>query len=152
MDKALRVILHYFTRISARPLKEGRLITTVAKVTKPKLLPLPMTGEPISGTITTQSAIFPDQSHYDSYVFKGKKGQKITINMSSEELDPNLVLVYFDPERDKMELIARNDDVSPDNSTAKISLTLPTEGVYLVFANAFEPGETGNYYIQTFEQ
>ena len=57
------------------------------------------------------------------------------------------MLFFYDPNQG-MVLVDRNDDISIDNPTASILKILPNEGYYFVFANAFEPGETGRYSLK----
>ncbi len=42
--------------------------------------------------------------------------------------------------------------IEQETNSSQISLTLPADGIYLVWANAFEPGELGNYSIRAFLQ
>jgi serine protease Do len=108
---------------------------------------LPLDGSIVEGTITKKSALLPDKSYYNAYMFEGKQGQKLNIQMSSKQVDSSLMLFFYDPNQG-MVLVDRNDDISIDNPTASISKILPNEGYYFVFANAFEPGETGRYSLK----
>jgi serine protease Do len=108
---------------------------------------LPLDGSIVEGTITKKSALLPDKSYYNAYMFEGKQGQKFNIQMSSKQVDSSLMLFFYDPNQG-MVLVDRNDDISIDNPTASISKILPNEGYYFVFANAFEPGETGRYSLK----
>lgn len=109
---------------------------------------LPLDGSIVEGTITKTSALLPDKSYYNAYMFEGKQGQKIDIQMNSQQLDPSLMLFLYDPKQGDMILVDRNDDVSIDNPTASISQVLPNDGYYIVFANAFEQGNTGSYRLK----
>ena len=68
--------------------------------------------------------------------------------MDSQQLDPSLMLFFYDPKQGDMILVDRNDYISIDNPTAAISQVLPNDGYYIVFANAFEQGNTGNYSLK----
>ena len=109
---------------------------------------LPLDGSIVEGKITKTSALLPDKSYYNTYMFEGKQGQKIDIQMDSQQLDPSLMLFFYDPKQGDMILVDRNDDISIDNPTAAISQVLPNDGYYIVFANAFEQGNTGNYSLK----
>jgi serine protease Do len=109
---------------------------------------LPLDGGMIEGTITQKSALLPDKSYYNAYMFEGKQGQKVDIQMSSQQLDPSLMLFFYDPNQGDMVLVNRNDDMSIHNPTASISQVLPSDGYYIVFANAFEQGNTGSYRLK----
>jgi serine protease Do len=109
---------------------------------------LPLDGSMVEGKITKKSALLPDKSYYNAYIFEGKQGQKFNIQMNSQQLDPSLMLFFYDPNQGDVVLVDRNDDISIDNPTAAISQILPNDGYYIVFANAFEPGETGSYSLK----
>ena len=109
---------------------------------------LPLDGSIVEGTITKTSALLPDKSYYNAYMFEGKQGQKIDIQMNSQQIDPSLMLFLYDPKQGDMILVDCNDDVSIDNPTASISQVLPNDGYYIVFANAFEQGNTGSYRLK----
>ncbi|HEY9645912.1 MAG TPA: PPC domain-containing protein [Chroococcidiopsis sp.] len=84
-----------------------------------------------------------DNSLYDEYSFDGQEGQTVTITLSSDDFDPYLVLIS--PEG---EVLAQNDDVSPDNFSSEISLTLPADGTYTVIANGYDSSSQGNYVLE----
>ena len=109
---------------------------------------LPLDGSMVEGKITKKSPLLPDKRYYNAYMFEGKQGQKFNIQMNSKQIDPSLLLFFYDPNQGDMTLIDRNDDISIDNPTAAISQILPNDGYYIVFANAFEPGDTGSYSLK----
>ncbi len=111
---------------------------------------LPLTGQVISGRLDPGDHTLPDNSYYNYYKiygFEGRAGQRVTIEMNSQEIDPTLFLLKPDGSK-----LAENDDISPSNPNARITVTLPATGVYLVLANAFEPGESGSYTIRATAQ
>lgn len=98
----------------------------------------------VETTLKKGDRTLPNNSYFHLYVFEGKAGQQVTIEMSSQQIDPSLYLLL--PGKEK--LIAQNDDISPTNFNAKLSATLPEDGIYFIFANTFEIGETGKYSLQ----
>lgn len=131
--------------------QEGNINSVIASGRNKQLqtVSLPLDGGIVEGKITQKSALLPDKSYYNAYIFEGKQGQKINIQMNSQQIDPSLYLFFYDPRSGDMILMDRNDDISINNSTAFISKILPADGYYLVFATAFEPGDTGNYSLKT---
>jgi tetratricopeptide (TPR) repeat protein len=76
----------------------------------------------------------------DEYTFEGRRGQTVTISMSSEDFDTVLSLIGPDGEE-----IAYNDDYGRSlNST--IVLSLPASGTYKAVARSFS-GNGGSYTI-----
>ena len=108
---------------------------------------LPLNGQAISGRLGQGDNTLPDNSYYKVYGFEGKAGQRVTIEMNSQEIDSTLFLLK--PDGSKLE---QNDDISASNFNARITITLPESGAYTVIANAFEPGESGSYTIRATAQ
>jgi serine/threonine-protein kinase len=108
---------------------------------------LPLSGEVVRGSLITSdsSDIEPlvNNSYADLYVFEGRAGQKVTIEMRSEVFDPSLIL--RDPQGKQ---VAFNDDISPVDLNAKIVVKLPVDGIYTVIARSKETGETGDYTLR----
>jgi serine protease Do len=101
----------------------------------------------LNGTITpfTLSPNDPrvaDGSSYKKFQFVGRAGQRLTVNMTSSEVDAYLALI--DPRGIK---IAEDDD-SAGNSNARISVILPVSGNYILFANSASPGEYGRFTLK----
>ncbi|WP_414567567.1 hypothetical protein [Nostoc sp. CCY 9925] len=44
--------------------------------------------------------------------------------------------------------MAENDDISPKDFNARLSVTLPEDSVYYLLANTFEAGESGSYSLR----
>lgn len=105
---------------------------------------LPLDGQPVSATIKPGDQILPNNTYVHLYSFQGHKGQQVVIEMTSDQLDPSLLLYLPDQEL----LIEQNDDISASDFNARLVVTLPEDGVYLVLANAYEVGETGNYKLR----
>jgi serine/threonine-protein kinase len=77
------------------------------------------------------------------YSLKGTKGQRVTIEMNSQDFDPMLVLLNSDGSQ-----LEINDDISPENSNAKLDkIPLPNDGSYTVIARTTFAGEVGKYTI-----
>lgn len=112
---------------------------------------LALNGQILSGSLGNRSYTLENGSYYNLYVFKGKQGQKVTIEMKSQDVDPFLRLLRHtgqDPNgQPSFQLIATNDDIGAHNFNAKITRTLPTDGTYVVLANTFDAKETGTYQL-----
>jgi CHAT domain-containing protein/Flp pilus assembly protein TadD len=93
----------------------------------------------IDDRLNSHSDTLEDNSYYNRHTFEGKAGEQITIELTSDEFDPYLLLI--DPEGNK---IAEDDD-SGEGKNARITLTLPSAGTYVIWANSYGERETGNY-------
>jgi hypothetical protein len=79
----------------------------------------------------------PDGSVYDAWTFPATAGQTVQITMRSTAVDSYLLL--FDPSGSLLEF---NDDGAGGND-ARISFQIDTSGTYTIWANSFDPFNTG---------
>ncbi|MBG0744870.1 MAG: trypsin-like peptidase domain-containing protein [Cylindrospermopsis raciborskii KL1] len=102
-------------------------------------------GKPIKGKI------YGDP---DVYTFAGVVGQKILIQMNSDEINSHLTLsLYKKTESDENEqIIAQNDDKVAGDFNAEIITTLPENGIYQVLVKTSRTGETGIYNLRVITQ
>lgn len=100
-------------------------------------------GAPVSGQLDADSNILEsDRSFFNAYTFEIQQGQRITVDMMSDELDAYLILI--DPNgRD----VAQDDD-GGNGTNARLLATVPQSGTYTILANSHSPGETGRYQLR----
>ena len=115
--------------------REGRA-PTEAPTAQPALFaqqdaePIELDGPEILGNLDNKDNILPvDNSFYDIYAFEGTAGQQVTIDMTSDEIDPYLILLSADGTE-----LAQDDD-GGGGKNARIAVTLPTDGTYTFLAN-----------------
>lgn len=97
----------------------------------------------VKGNLDRESNVLPvDNSYYDLYAFEGKAGQKISIDMSSNQIDSYLILLNSNDQE-----LAQDDD-SGGEKNARIIITLPEDGTYKLLANSYEAGESGEYQLK----
>lgn len=102
-------------------------------------------GSTVSGTLEAGDATLDDGSHYDTWVYHGTAGDRLTVTMTSGEVDSFLLLFLGGMETG--EYIAEDDD-GAGMPNARLSVTLPASGTYTVVANTYGAGETGGYQLQ----
>ncbi|MDJ0637123.1 MAG: serine/threonine-protein kinase [Xenococcaceae cyanobacterium MO_188.B29] len=90
---------------------------------------------------------FSDDFYCEKYLFSGKKGQKIIIEMFSKDFDPYLVLLKSDTNE-----LAVGDNMSLFNWNAQIIVDLPQDGNYIVVARNAEIGASGTYTIRAIKK
>lgn len=108
---------------------------------------LPLDGKVVEANLKKGDNVLPNNSYFHVYAFRGKAGENVTIEMSSDKIDPNLYLLIM-KDNDQYEMIAENDDIAPNNFNARLTLKLPKDGTYLVLTNTFEAGESGSYKLR----
>lgn len=103
-------------------------------------------GPTVEGQLDENSNVLPDGSFFDSYVFEGRAGQSIAIEMASSEVDSYLILLS----PDGGEFYVQDDD-SGGQLNARLLTQLPYTGEYIVLANAYAEGESGRYQLRITE-
>jgi S1-C subfamily serine protease len=103
--------------------------------------PIAVNGPVVRGQLNDSSNILPDGSYFNAYVFEGRAGQSVSIEMLSQEIDPYLIL--FSPDND----FYIEDDDSAGNYNAGLSVELPYTGEYIILANSYAEGEAGSYQL-----
>ncbi|MGF1461025.1 MAG: trypsin-like peptidase domain-containing protein [Leptolyngbyaceae cyanobacterium] len=100
----------------------------------------------VSGELSSGSDVLPDGSFFDAYIFEGRRGQQVAIEMISRDLDPYLILLSQDSDSLYLE-----DDDSAGEFNARLVTTLPADGEYIILANSFGRGEQGSYDLRLSE-
>lgn len=94
------------------------------------------------GELDSSDRRLSDNSSFDEYTFVGFTGQNILIQMFSHEFDTYLLLLDHDNQ-----MLESNDDLAPGNTNSQIFYTVPSDGIYRVFANSFNETGAGNYLL-----
>jgi serine protease Do len=118
-------------------------VSTLGQDDRIQLLALPLNGQTVQGNLTK------DQNE-QYYGFEGRAGQKIVLDMNSNEIAPYLVLyrVLQSSEGTKYPQVARSNqrvDRAPGDFNARLVTELPADGVYILVATSREGGESGRY-------
>jgi serine protease Do len=105
-------------------------------------------GRPVNGKLEKGDNTLQDGSYVDLYYFKASAGQQVTIEMNSKDFNPSLFLFGIKDDGSLTDkAIAENDDAGPGNFNSLITVTIPADGNYALFAKSKSRGETGNYQI-----
>jgi CHAT domain-containing protein/tetratricopeptide (TPR) repeat protein len=96
----------------------------------------------VEGVLEDGDGVLDDASLYDAHAFEGRAGQTVAITLESVEFDTFLLL--RDGEGNEL---ARNDDIDTEgyNYHSFISLTLPADGTYQIWANGLNATSRGRY-------
>src|SRR5438552_2785324 len=145
--------LRPWTRLCGRP--SGRRFRFVTAVRRPALLlvavalgtrglagqtPLRI-GQSITARLTLADRQLADSSRYKLYTFDARLGDTVSADMSSDDLDANLILTDASGNP-----LARNDDAG-GACNAHLSFVMPAAGTYELFANSSSPGELGDFTV-----
>lgn len=124
--------------------RQGRAAQVASNSASPSRLAeqISLDGVPIVGQLDNQSNTLSDNSYFNIYSFEGQAGQRVTVEMISSQIDSYLILVG--PNREDV----GQDDDSAGGTNARIDVTLPASGTYLIFANSYGSGEQGSYQLR----
>jgi|GEM_PF-6741097 len=96
----------------------------------------------VEGSLDSDDPTLDDGSVYEEHSFVGRANQRVEINMESSEFDTYVLL--YGPDGD---VLGENDDISPSNYNSRLVLTLPQDGTYTIYANAFDSAQRGVYLL-----
>jgi len=104
-------------------------------------------GETLNGTLTSSDSLYPDNSYYKVYQFTAPSGRAVTIDLSSDEFDP--VLIINGPGLDRQIV---DDDGGP-GCYSRVSQTFPSTGPYRILVNTTNKPErqTGRFSLSITE-
>lgn len=94
------------------------------------------------GALAQGDSTLDSGEFYDTYSFSGRRGQTVTIDMESSEIDTYLILVTPGGETQQ------NDDGIPGTTNSRLTWTLPANGEYTIVATSYAPGEAGSYTLR----
>ncbi len=98
-------------------------------------------GSRINGRLDSNSKTLENGNYYNIHTFEGKAGEQLTIDLVSEKF--NTYLMLLDSEANK---IAEDDD-SGSQQNAKIIVTLPQTGTYIIAVTSNQAGKLGEYVL-----
>ena len=101
-------------------------------------------GAPVSGRLRRSDAALGSGEFYDTYTFRGRAGEGLTIQMSSDQVDTYVILQG--PNGFQVD----NDD-GGEGTNSSLEASLPADGEYSVLATTYAPGETGPYELVLIE-
>lgn len=102
-------------------------------------------GATVEGQLTEGDGKSESDSPADAYRFEGREGQRVRIDMTSEDFDTYLEL--FDENRASLD---EDDDGGPEGTNSRLTFTLPATGSYIIEARAFSEA-TGDYSLSIAE-
>jgi hypothetical protein len=104
-------------------------------------VPVVRVGETVNGSLTSSDSLYPDNSYFKFYQFTAPLGRPVTIDLSSDDFDPVLIVRGAD-----LDSSIINDDGGP-GCYSRISRTFPSAGPYRVLVNTTNSPErqTGSF-------
>ncbi|MEM9415436.1 MAG: pre-peptidase C-terminal domain-containing protein [Planctomycetota bacterium] len=94
-----------------------------------------------AGTISDDDPVREeDDRHYDAYTFVAEAGERVAIDLRSNDVDPYLVVMG--PGLDEPEV---NDDYNNARNHSRIEFVAPEAGEYTVHATTYDKDDRGDY-------
>ena len=98
-------------------------------------------GQTSSGRLAEGDRQLGSGEYLDSFVFAGRRGQRLDVRLRSNAFDPYLAISGPD------DFSGYNDDDAdnPDSRDSRLRVTLPADGEYRIMATSYAAAETGAY-------
>ena len=104
---------------------------------------LKLNGEAIAGVLDENDIKKPlNNSYMDVYMFAGSSGDKVTIEVKSNDFDSKLEVLDSNNNS-----LGTNDDREHQDYNSRVVVELPATGQYTVVVTSADKGEVGNYYL-----
>ena len=95
-----------------------------------------------NGSLANSDQRMQDGQYYDLYTFNGRRGQNVSLEVTSSQFDTFMMLIF--PSGEGVE----DDDGVSGTTNSRISGGLPEDGEYTVVVSSYSPGATGNYALR----
>ena len=106
----------------------------------PRPVPVLAPGQSVSGELTPLDTQRRSGKYEDVFRIDGRRGQRIELNLSSDDFDPYLLVTGpggFS--------LSNDDDGRSQTLNSRLVVELPADGSYRVSATSFSPGTMGAY-------
>lgn len=115
--------------------------SAVSHGTDQATIPMVRVGETINGELSSSDSLYPDNSYFKFYQFTAPVGRPVTIDLSSDDFDPVLIVRGSDLGNSII-----NDDGGP-GCYSRVSRVFPSAGPYRILVNTTNSPEkqTGRF-------
>lgn len=98
-------------------------------------------GQPRQGRLQLGDSQLRSGEYIDSYSYAGRAGERIEITLNSSQFDPYVAISGPNG------FSEFNDDDPSGGLNSRLVTTLPADGLYIISATSYAPGETGAYQL-----
>lgn len=109
--------------------------------TQPRPQPVLTPGVALSGELSPLDSQRRTGKFEDVFRLEGRRGQRVEIHLTSEDFDPYLLV------NGPNGFAVANDDTDDEQLGSRVTIELPTDGVYRVSVTSFEASAMGSYRI-----
>jgi Caspase domain len=99
-------------------------------------------GQTVQGSLAEGDSRLSQQEYADPYTFRGRAGQVVTVRMRSSAFDAYVMMMG------PGDFNQQNDDEAAPATDAGLTVTLPRDGDYTIFATSLLGNQTGAYTLQ----
>ena len=99
-------------------------------------------GRTFNGSLSSYDAVWDDGAHYDVWTVTARPGQRVVIDMESDDVDAYLRVLQSDG------TVIATDDDGGSGSNARVEFRAVYAGDYLIIATSFSADETGGYQVR----
>ena len=99
-------------------------------------------GQTVRGALAASDPTAEDGSYYDLFSYTGRRGERLSVNLTSSAFDAFVSLGQMQGGEFKA---LQSDDDGAGGTDARLEVTLPSDGTFVIRANSLSEGETGAY-------
>ena len=136
----------YFMRAGAYGERERRVHADgqgARRAGAPRAPPRPA-GRDASGELAEGDAELEDGRFYDAYVYTGRAGERLRIDLRSEDFDAYVIIGRM-VDGDVTEIASNDDAEDGEGLHSALEVELPEDGRYVIQATSFSPASEGAY-------
>lgn len=100
-------------------------------------------GQSLTGMLVQSDPTRLSGESVDYYRFTGRRGERLTFDLESDQIDTFLTLYLPDGRSE-----ANDDRRGIEDTNSSLSITLPSDGTYTLAASSFARGESGEYTVR----
>lgn len=120
----------------------GGAVTGGGKPPAPRPPQVASLGGVERGRLEQGDQTLDDGEYIDRYTFEGRRGQRVVIDLTSQDFDTYLLLRGPDEQSED------NDDYDDDQRRSRIDVTLEENGTFTVGVTSYRAGESGSYELR----
>jgi hypothetical protein len=123
----------------------GRAHVEIAEALSARPAPAQMlrAGQTARGRFTESDPVLRDRTAFATWFYEGRAGEQITVTLRSTDFD-----AYLHLGAQGGNATMATDDDGAGGTDARITHTLPRDGVYVIIANVLRAGGTGAYTLE----
>ncbi|WP_227429729.1 hypothetical protein [Psychrobacter sp. I-STPA6b] len=113
-------------------------------------------GTATQGELRTNQPLYEGDYYFDAYRIQGQPGQRVQVNLDSNDFDAYLRWGYnangkFNTSLENDDVNEDSDDYDAEDSNSQLTITLDRDGKGVLMVTTYDPEESGKYRLSVIE-